>query len=357
VRASPASYRGFVLVTTLLVMTLLTILLTAAFVMISAEFRTTGSAYETGRSLNLAQAGLQSYFALAHDLSSGRDSTNYTFPGGYARVVAQRLRDSTAAVRPLWIVYSTGVDTTRSLITAGGVQRFVGQLAYHTRGTLPSRAAMVAANGVQMLAIPTSPNPITGVNLGFTLSGCTIPAADDTTGLTTPGGAYNGSGGASVVNGIEYLANATAVIDSTRIDWSRLLGGEFTPDYVGTFPAAGNSTYQTHYFTADVTIPTGQRRGLLVTTGDVTLVSGSHWDGVIVAGGKLDANVNANYSVHGMVITGLNISQGQSVLPNQVRRGTGRTIQWDWCYARSAINSLGFLTPIRGTYTDTWDTY
>jgi len=355
VRPSSTADRGFVLVTTLLVMTLLTVLLTAAFVMISAESRTTGSAYETSRALNLAQAGLQGYFATAHNLASGRDSTDYTFPGGYARIVAQRLRDSTAAIRPLWVVYSTGVDTTRSLTTAGGAQRVVAQLAYHDRGTLPSRAAMVAANDVNMTANGT--NPISGVNLGFTITGCTIPAADDTTGLTTPSGAYGGTGGADVGNGIEYLANPTAVMDSTHIDWARLLGGEFTPDYVGTFPAAGNSTYQTHYFTADVTIPSGQRRGVLVTTGDVTLVSGSHWDGIIVAGGRLDGNVNSNYALHGMVITGLNISQGENVQANQVRRGTGRTIKWDWCYARSAINSLGFLTPIRGTYTDTWDTY
>ena len=342
------------LVTTLLVMTLLTVLLTAAFVMISAESRTTGSAYETSRSLNLAQAGLQAYFASSHNLTSGQDSTNYTFPGGYAHAVARRLRDSTATERALWIVYSTGLDTTRSL-TAGGAQRVVAQLAYHDRGTLPSRAAMVAANDVNMTANGT--NPISGVNAGVSITGCTIPAAADTAGLTTPSGAYGGSPGVSPSNGIEYLASPTAVIDSTHIDWARLLGGEFTPDYVGTFPAAGNSTYQTHYFTTDVTIPSGQRRGVLVTTGDVTLVSGSHWDGIIVAGGRLDGNVNSNFVLHGMVITGLNISQGQNVTANQVRRGTGRAIQWDWCYARSAINSLGFLTPIRGTYTDTWDTY
>ncbi len=89
-----SSRRGFILATTLLVMTLLTVMLVATFVLISAEFRTTNGSYSTSRSLDLAEAGLQSYFAFAHTLTTGSDSTNYTFPGGYASVVAKRLRDS-----------------------------------------------------------------------------------------------------------------------------------------------------------------------------------------------------------------------------------------------------------------------
>jgi Tfp pilus assembly protein PilX len=353
-----------VLVTTLLVMTLLTVLLTAAFVMISAESRTTGSAYESSRSLNLAQAGLQSYFASSHNLTSGKDSTDYTFPGGYARVVARRLRDSTATIGPLWIVYSAGVDTTRSLTTAGGAQRVVAQLAYLSRGTLPTRAAMVAANGVQMQGSGAR-SPIDGTNFNASVTGCTqVGTAGDTTGLFIYYGGLNPNANNPPKGKpeIDSVATISAVIDSTHIDWVKLVNGEFTPDFYNQLPAGPypNTNYQTYYYpSADVTIPANWYRGLLVVSGDVTLASSAHWDGVIVAGGKLNipSGGSPSYTIHGTIITGLNEALGQSVNRNQLQRAGSGLIEWDWCYARSAINSLGFLTPIRGTYTDTWDTY
>jgi Tfp pilus assembly protein PilX len=357
------SARGFILATTLLVMTLLTVMLAAAFMMISAEFRTTNGAYSSNRALSVAQAGLQTYLANPHNLSGGYDSTNYAAPGGYARVVARRLRDSTSTSRAVWIVISTGVDSTPPMVLQGTGRRIVAQLAWMDPGTLPARAAMVAPNGVQMVANGT--NPIDGDNFGFITTGCVTPPNpdDDTLGLATAAGGYGGSPGANPGRGIEYLPSPATVIDSTRIDWARLVAGEFTPDFIGTLPApcsGAGCQYRTYLHTGDVTIPASHptpRRGLLVVHGNVTLANNAHWDGVIVAGGNLDANVNGTFYIHGMIITGLNISLGQPVSANQVRRGGSRSIRWDWCYARSAITSLSYLTPIRGTYTDSWDTY
>ena len=371
-RTEPTTRRGFVLATSLLVMTLLTVMLAAAFIMISAEYRTTNGAYSTTRSLAIAQAGLQRYFAEGHFLGGGSDSLNYTFSGGYARVVARRLRDTTATRRALWAVVSTGVDSTRSMGQQGQGQRVVAQLARLDPGTLPARSAMTAANGVIIEGPfgPGSQSPISGRNTGFTPSTynpyCRAPSspagAADTFGLTAPAGQIVAGGGDTAVAGeganhTSLLASPAAVIDSTRIAWSRLLNGEFTPDYISQFPPAGNNTYRSHYFPGDVTIPAGSRRGLLVATGDVTLSSGTHWDGVIVAGGRLDALGNSSYIVHGMVITGLNISLGQNVPANRVKRGWSRTIQWDWCYTRSATNSIASLVPVRGSFVDSWATY
>lgn len=439
--------RGFILATTLLVMTLLTVMLTAAFVMVSAEYRSTNGAYATTRALNFAQAGLQRYFSLPHTLTSGAslDSVNYTFSGGYARVVARKVRDSiTSSERALWIVYSTGVDSTRSLTTRGSASRVVAQLAGLQTGAMPTPAAMVAANGVQMTA--GGGNPIRGNNTTFAVPqySCYPPnpstAAYDTIALYT-GGGYGGSGDPDVrgevvtydagqassgsnnsvtdntkswtsneyagdsvtitqgagagqrrrinsnsartltvsanwgtnpnassrftVYGTIRYMSASEAIDTTRIDWQALVNGQFTPDFTGTLPANGNAQYQSHYFTGNVTIPSGTRRGLLVALGNVTLANNSHWDGIIVAGGRLDAGVNGNYCVHGMVISGLNIALGSSVPVNQVRRGNNgsascinnKVISWDYCYAKASIASLNYLVPIAGTFTDSWDTY
>jgi len=243
-------------------------------------------------------------------------------------------------------------------------QRAVAQFATLQPGILPARAALSAANGVQMIGPPSGGNPINGRNFGFLLTGCRSDtlARPDTMGLTVPPVAAGGYGGSGVddVNGVkgvgsstEYLGSASAVIDSTRIDWAKLVGGQFTPDLVGVLPAAGNNTYGSYYFVGNLTLPTGQRRGLLVVTGTVTFSSGTHWDGVIVAGGDIDFGGNFAFTLHGMAISGLN----GTPTANRVRRGAGIVIEWDWCYAHASIASQMYLVPIKNAWVDTWSTY
>jgi formylmethanofuran dehydrogenase subunit C len=148
--------------------------------------------------------------------------------------------------------------------------------------------------------------------------------------------------------------SAAQIIDSTRIDWPALLGGQFTPDYTtsppcldarqtsGGFPVGlcnGNASLN------------GRRYGLLVVTGNVTLENGVHWDGILVVGGNVDAN-RANVVVHGMMITGLN---GPSVAPSQLQRGN--TFQWASCYNGPSVATLSGLVPIKNAWVDNWSTY
>lgn len=344
--------RGFVLPTTLLVTTLLTVMLTAAFILVSAEYRTTDNSLAASRALSLAQAGLQSYFAQNRNLtgSTTYDSVRYAYSTGYADVVAQRLHAAASSALALWVARSSGYDTVRVQPGQTNGKRVVAQLAQLNPGTIPARASFVAPNGVTMSA--TGANPIDGTDWG----GCSPQS--DTTGLTVPLGGYGGSTAPQPAGNpsLEQIGTATTIIDSTRIDWASLLAGNFTPDYIGTLPAAGNSTYQTHYFTTDVTIPSGQRRGLLVVTGDVTLASGMRWDGIIIAGGHITAT-STSFTVYGMIISGLNLSLGQVVTANQVRRGFGRRIRWASCNAGPTVTALSALVPVRNGWVDTWTTY
>ncbi len=394
-RTERPSEPGFILATTLLVMTLLTVMLTAGFIMISAEFRSTNGSFSLSRSLNIAQAGLHTYFATAHSLGTGYDSTTYAFPGGYARVVARRLQDSTATQRPIWIVYSTGVDTTRALTNTGGGRRTVASLAY-LPGQMPARAALVAPNGVTMVAgSSTTLNPIFGLNSTIGANwvlGCTTPAnpGDDTAAVTRPdsvglpgnrtSGYVNGTGN-TPVGTVQTLATSTAVTDSTSIDWARVVAGDLYPDYTNTLPSDcyGNSSvcpYSSYYWTGNVTIPASgpgtARRGLLVATGNVTMDSAAHWDGIIIAGGRFRANGSVagySFTVHGMVVSGMNCATGACPGPDSIKRfqsgvpinpgagGSTPSLSWDWCYAHAAISGFASLAPISGTYVDTWRTY
>jgi hypothetical protein len=344
-----------------MVMTLLTVMLATAFLLISAETRTTDSSFASSRALALAQAGQQAYLAAPHGIVGTYDSVHYAFPGGYARVVARRLHDSTATLQQLWAIYSTGVDTTRALSGQPSGLRTIVQLARLQSGSLPARAAMVAANGVRFLG--NGANPIDGGDAAFCWP------QHDSTGLTGPtGGVVDSSPppppkpAPTGSPGTEVLATAQAVLDSSHIDWVRLVDqGEFTPDYTTTSPcthAAQLSGFPSGLCTGNATL-SGRRYGILVVTGDVDLANAAHWDGILIVGGRLTTPTggSSTYTVHGMVITGLNILRGQSVQANQLRRGTSRVIQWASCYTAPSVTGLAAFTPVRGTWFDSWALY
>jgi Tfp pilus assembly protein PilX len=366
---SRGAERGFVLATTLLVTTLLTVMLAASFLLVSAEQRTTDNSFGTARAAALAQAGLQNYFAQNRGLSdtSTYDSSRVPLVLGYADVVATKLRPSGASSGSslaLWVVRSTGVAT--SPVMAGQTQgtHTVAQLAQLNGGTLPARAALVALNGVVISGVgvmPAPDHPVSGHDLG-SVAPCVSPGglAADTFAVSVPSGRYN------VVNtqppmgiGVEtWYPSWTNLYDSTHIDWIGLVAGNFLPDYTippAPWPPLLSSNYAVGYVAGDVTIPAGQRRGMLVVTGNVTLAANAHWDGIILAGGALFPNATGAV-VHGMVVTGLNLARGMPVAPDSIQPGSIR-LQWTWCYTQSSVNSLSALVPLKNAWTDTWTSY
>jgi Tfp pilus assembly protein PilX len=366
---SRAADRGFVLATTLLVTTLLTVMLAASFLLVSAEQRTTDNSFGTARALALAQAGLQNYLAQNRGLSdtSSYDSSRVTLVLGYADVVATKLRPSGAASGSslaLWVVRSTGVAT--SPVMAGQTQgsRTIAQFAQLNPGVLPARAALVALNGVVISAPPSGgfmpSNPVTGHDLGAT-GACVPPGglAADTFAVSAPSGWYQATNtqppaGVGVETSFPSWSN---LYDTTHIDWAGLVGGNFIPDYTmppAPWPPLGSSNYLVGYVAGDVTIPTGQRHGMLVVTGNVTMAANAHWDGIILAGGRF--NPNATGVIHGMIVTGLNLALGHAVPADTIQAGQER-VGWSWCFTQFSVNALSALVPMKNTWADTWTTY
>jgi Tfp pilus assembly protein PilX len=361
---SGARESGFVLATTLLVTTLLTVMLAASFLLVSAEQRTTDNSYGTTKAFALAQAGIENYLARNHglDTSSTYDSARIALAGGYADVVARRVRPasgSASGALALWVVRSTGVATTAVMAGQVAGTRTIAQFATLNPGMLPARAPLVALNGVQITG--NGANPLSGSDLG-SIAPCTSPSggAADTVGVSVPSGGYSASNGQPPTKGIESSFPTWAnLYDSTHIDWVSLTAGNFSPDY--TIPPASypgyTTTYNVYYVAGNATVPAGQARGMLVALGNVTMAAGAHWDGIILAGGNLSAQTgNSTFIIHGMVVTGLNQALGQAVPPNQLKRGNA-IIQWAWCYTQSSVNSLASLVPIKNAWADTWSTY
>jgi Tfp pilus assembly protein PilX len=378
---SPGRERGFVLATTLLVTTLLTVMLAAAFLLVSAEQRMTTNSFGTAKALAIAQAGLQNYFSQSRglDTSSTYDSTRIVESGGYADVVGRRVRPAgatTGGPLALWVVRSSGVATKAVLSGQTQGAHTLAQFAQFNPGQLPARAAMIALNGVAVVGPPGQPFPISGHDLNPGLCGSDPGAqAADTFAVNVPmGGLFSTTGSASppvsqygipMVDSVPFPAS-TNLYDTTHVDWAGLLAGNFTPDYTyppGPWPPDGGSTYLVGYVAGDVTLPVGQKRGMLVVTGNVTAQTGTHWDGIIIAGGNFTTSPASltSYDIHGMLITGLNVALGQSVPPNRIRRGQDASnqppIEWAWCYTQSSVNSLASLVPIKNAWVDTWSTY
>ena len=379
--------RGFILATSLLVLTLLTVMLTAAFILVSAEFRTTDNAASSSRALALAEAGLESYLAapLTITATSTSDSTRITFSAGYADVVGTRIRAPSGGLPGVWIMRSTGFPNDPLLSGTPASRRTIARVSQFFPGTLPIRAAMVAINGVTMIG-STGPgwvNPISGADIGGSQGTCVDPggAAADSVGLSTSG--YGGGApwpGGEGSNGLETFAGWSPLYDSTHIDWplvSDPFSLAFTPDWMGSQTTPGTpytilqpyagGAYPVGLVRGDALIPASNQspwesaagiRGVLVVTGDLTIADRGHWDGIILVGGQL--LTNAAYVIHGAIITGLNKANGATIAPNNVARTSvisTHTIRWYYCYTKLAADALSGMVPMRRVWTDGWALY
>jgi Tfp pilus assembly protein PilX len=365
--------RGFVLPTSLLVLTLLTVMLTAAFVVVTAEYRSTDNSMAGTRSLSLAQAGLQSYFASTRGLqpSDSYDSVRYTYTNGYTDVVARKMRSATTGITP-WVVRATGVTTDPLLTAQVTAKRTVGQLAQLNPATLITpRAALTALNGISITGGAGGTSPIDGNNFTYlNPAGCVTPSpstAANNNGAYVPVPTSTYYQGAAPENGaIITAASLGALYDSTHVNWPAIMAGNFSPDWVGAagLPAPGNTAWSVGYVNGDLTIPSNggvtPRKGVLIVTGDVTMADGAYWAGVIIAGGRIIGT--GDFLVQGWAITGLNCAPGAGTTcpaaTTLAKYNSGvRSITWSYCWSWAAINSLATMVPIKNTFIDNWAGY
>lgn len=354
---------GFVLPTTLMVMTLMTVMLTAAFTMVSAEYRTTDNSFARARAYALAQAGLQTYYSLTRNVGNVTyDSVRLTLTGGYVDVVARRLRDSTPADDALWMVRATGSVSDPYQPGQVAAQRVVTQLAVNQVG-FPSRAVLYAANGLTIVNYAVTPQ-------------ITVHGDDNCTNASVPTLIYP-SGRYSVVNvttpnfgspspiipAPTALSSAAAVYDAMKIDWVALTSGQVAPDFVVPGSTPTWNTGSIILVNGDFTLTQAMSpynnagRGILIVTGNLTL-SDAGWEGVIIVGGRLIA-ASTRYSLHGTVYTGLNIALGQTVQPDSIWRGNAgdRQLRWDSCEYRTGVGAMTALMALPNTFSNTWATY
>ncbi len=353
--------RAFVLPTTLMVMTLLTVLLSAAFVLVSAEFRATDNTLASQRALAIAQAGLQNYLSRNPWLGTGYDSAaSIPFSNGYASVAASRVLSSASGSNAVWVLRSYGYVTDRRLTGTVAARRVIATLANVNPGALPAQGALTAMNPVMIQGV-AGVHPIQG-----TPDDC-VAAGRDSIALMVPSGAYQQPPpGSNPAGGIRYLASPAEVYDSTHIDWAALLTGNFSADYDitgGVWPPMPSAFYPVYYASGDLYFTDqGVRSGVLVVRGNLRIGANARFNGVVIVGGTIESDQTGGNGVlfyfRGAVIGGLNnaIAPG-SVGTSHLRRSGAANIIWNSCNVRNAAAAMSYLAPIPGTWTDNWSLY
>lgn len=313
--------RGFALPMAVLALALITSAVVAAFAATSAETVANNAMRAQDRAYQLAEAGLQQFMlrrdetgfcsnCVSNPAASDSEWTRVSLPGGYANVVAQRLRRDQADGAPaLFFMRATGVDTSVRLSGAGGAVRAQRTIGYYASwGAAPMNAlgALTSLNGVtNNSSIPGSAVPLNGddgCNQMPSIAGVVVPQ----------GGEYTGGGEQPV--GTPPVDSSMA-LDSLRkrvgIDWDAIVNRDAIPaDY--TIPPdawpGSFSSWPVVRVKGNLTLP-GSGRGLLIVDSNLTISSNRAWDGVILVGGSVSAGGTGSFN--GAVVSGLN-----RLLPN-----------------------------------------
>jgi len=327
--------RGFALPFALLTLALITAAVVAAFAATSAETYSNNAMRAQDRAYQIAEAGMQQFVlrrgeagfcsnCAANPAAADSEWTVVKVPGGYARVVATRLRSAESDGTPaVYFVRSTGTDTSVRLSGAGNAvyaQRTLG--LYATWGTAPMivLAGLTTLNGISNAAtIPGTGAPFMGDDACGQLA--------TRAGMVAPkGGGYSGTG--EKPTGSPAL-DSGMTLDSIKkrigIDWAGIINRDAIPaDFTvpsGTWPTAAQMTTWPVIRVSGVgsyTLP-ASGRGLLIVDSNLVISSNRNWDGVILVGGALTANGTGD--VNGAIVTGLNKMLGavdQGALDNDI---------------------------------------
>jgi hypothetical protein len=318
----------------ILALALITASLIAAYSSTNAEVVANSAMRAQNRAYQLAETALQQFLlrrsevgfctnCVTNPAQADSEWTRLTLPGGYATVVATRVRPNLGTDRPaLFFIRSTGVDTSTRFSGSGHVvfaTRAVGQYATFGTATIKPLAALSSLNGVSNVA---SLPPTSG------LDACGVRPA--IAGIVVPQGGQYHSFASYSAQGTHIPPLGSPRVDSSQvldtlknrvgIDWNAILNQNAIPVDVmippGSWPS--NSAFNdTSYWPVirvktSVSLPrTG--RGILIVDSNLALQGSRRWDGIILVGGTL-LSTSAD-TVAGAVVTGLNRTLPNAVAP------------------------------------------
>lgn len=346
------SETGVALPVTIFVIALLTITLAASFVRVDAERAIAVGTGDAVSALTVAQAGLRGYIGSRTSAPPDGDSVRVNVTGGYADVRAYFVRrPANTLLDRTYIVRSTGYVIVPEMGAVYQGTRTVAQFAQYQTGLIRRVAAFVAANGLTD-------------NSGGQIR---IQGTDQCGGIVPTGSVRTTSGPA--LNDGTYTpvpiraGNGDAVADTTGIDWTQIVNGNFFADEYTLI--TGEWLNKSYLVRGNATLAAGTwGQGLLIVTGDLTTTGGgsswARWYGVILVGGRIIFNANRT-EFRGLVVSGLNEQLGGTPPPAGTIGGGGGSARYyiDYCAddVDDVIAPLTGLVPIRNAWVDNWATY
>jgi hypothetical protein len=367
---SLASRRGATLPMVILLITVMTIALAAAYTLNGTEIQVGDDYEEQVAALALAESGRHRYLtdraALGFQTDSAPpalESDTIAYVDGRAIVTLTRIRPQVQQLPALYLLTSRGI---RSVATKPGVppaERTVAQYVFWDAAPLNVLAGWTSLSGLQKNGL--NPNSISGIdqNPGG-VAGCP-PTMNQIAAVavpTVPG--FSGNiGSLAGTPQVQPLGDAASTRDAVDIDWAGIVNGTADITYniiipAGVLPTTAFFTANPNYWpTIKVTgnlALTSNGRGTLIVTGDVVMSNNARWDGVILVGGTLTSN--GLTGVSGAVVTGLNVKLGMVVPVTDVGNGD-KAYRFNSCNASKALKQQAKLRPLPNTWMDNWASY
>src|SRR5438552_779420 len=154
--------RGFALPLAILIIAVLTAAISASFSSTASEIEANSAARGQNRAFNIAQAGLEQFMVrratsgfcshcAADPATADSEWTQVSLTGGYADVVAVRIRPVVGSKNALFFIRSRGRDTLVKLSGAGRTtyaEHTVGVYAQWISTTINVKAAWVSLGGL-----------------------------------------------------------------------------------------------------------------------------------------------------------------------------------------------------------------
>lgn len=351
----------------LLVLALLTATVVAAFAATNAETVANNAMRAQDHAYQLAEAGLQQFFVRRNESGfctncvnnpppTDSEWTRVSLPGGYATVVATRVRAPVADGTPaLFVIRSTGVDTAVRLSGAGRLvfaSRTVGMYATWNTAAMRALGAWSSLNGVtQSGTVPGAQVAISGTD------GCNVASR---AGVAVPVGQFVDLAENPVGSPpIQMVATRDSLARLIGVDWNAIKNNNAIPaDFV--IPAVAwptppdvNSMWPVVRVKGNYTM-TGDGRGLLIADDNLTISSNASWDGVILVGGML--TTNGSGTLTGAVVSGLNkmlpgASADVGIADNDLNTNRVK-FRYNSCWVAKAAQRLNMYFALTNTWMD-----
>jgi len=357
--------KGLAMPMVLLFIVVLSASLAAALSSTRSEIVTNSANRGQARAYNLAQSGLEQFLVRRNETGwclncvpdpavADSEWTRISMPGGYADVVAVRVRPMIGKENALYFIRSKGVDTTAKISSAGGqfAERTVGVYATWNTATIDVKAAWLSLSGLDK----NGTGEISGVDQ--------CGSKPDVAGVMVPKGDLHVAGNSFFPTGsppVDTTNSFNQLKPKVNIDWANVLTGGMVADITipgGTFPTAADFDNDPNYWpviritTNDFSLP-NRGRGTIIADSNFIITGSNMWDGVVLVGGELTSN--GNNTTAGATLSGLNFLIGGTPSNSSIDDATAngqKTYVYNSCNVEKATTRLRRYAAIPNSWVD-----